>query len=123
MSVTYANGARSFRPFRFFARRAASPSGAPPDVFYSGWEGRSSGSFVVGNVEYQIEIADPTSDLLWSSDDVKAAGAFTLREKKDGKWVAVQAAISSVPIGGRTFRVAHVHEDGTMVKLEPVSSP
>jgi hypothetical protein len=46
-----------------------------------------------------------------------------LREKRDGKWVAVQAASSGLPIGGRTYRVAHVHEDGELVKLEPISSP
>jgi peroxiredoxin len=122
LTFSYASGSRLFRPFRFFARRASDPAGAP-DVFYSGWEARSSGSFVVGNVEYEIAIADPTNDLAWSADDVNARGALMLREKRDGKWVAVQAASSGLPIGGRTYRVAHVHEDGELVKLEPISSP
>ena len=97
--------------------------GGPPDLFYSGWDKRSSGTFVVGNVEYQIEIADPTSDLLWSADDLKAPGAFTLREKREGRWVTVHSVSSGIPIGGRTYHVAHVHDDGEMVKLEAEGVP
>jgi peroxiredoxin len=122
MTVSYAGGGRMFRPFRFFARRAPAGADAPHEIFYSGWEGRSSGTFVVGDVEYEIAIADPTSDLLWSADDLKASNFLTLREKRGGKWVTVQATSSGFPIGGRTFRVAHVHDDGLMVKLEPTSS-
>jgi hypothetical protein len=122
ITVSYAGGARTFRPFRFVARRAPAGADAPPDVFYSGWESRSSGTFVVGGVEYEVAIADPTSDLLWSVDDLKVPDFLTLREKRDGKWVAVRATSSGFPIGGRTFRVAHVHDDGLMVKLEPTSS-
>jgi peroxiredoxin len=33
------------------------------------------------------------------------------------------AVSSRVPLAGRLFRVAHVHDDGQMVKLEPISSP
>jgi peroxiredoxin len=123
ITLTYSNGNRSFRQFRFFARRASAAAGTPPDVFYVGWEARSSGSFVVRNVEYEIAIADPTSDLVWSADDVNAPGAFTLREKRGGSWVTVHEAGSRVPIGGRLFRVAHVHEDGELVKLEAEGVP
>jgi len=125
LTVTYANanGSTSTRPFRFFARRASTPPGAPLEVFYFGWEARSSGSFVVGDVEYEIAIADPTNDRMWSGDDLKAPGAFMLRERRDGKWVTVHSASSRIPIGGRTYRVTHVHDDGAMVKLEVEGVP
>jgi peroxiredoxin len=118
LTLTYTSGSRTFRPFRFFARRKAAPSTDPPDIFFIGWEMASSGSFVSGKVEYQIVMNDPTNDLVWSSADLKSSAAFTLREMRDGKWVAVHAGASGIPIGGRTYHVAHVHDDGQMVKLQ-----
>ena len=121
VTVTYAGGARSMRPFRFFAQRPKAGESRPADILYVGWHGTASGSFVSGNVEYEIVMADPTNDLVWSTDDWKAEGAFVLREKRDGKWVTAHSGSTGIPIGGRVFRVAHVHDDGQMVKLEAVA--
>lgn len=122
LGVTYASGGAAFRPFRFFARRAPQAGGVPP-IYYVGWEGRSDGSFVIGNVECRISITDLTADLWWTVDDLRSDAALTVREKRDGKWLTVEATISRIPLAGRFFRLSHVHDDGQMVKLEPISSP
>jgi hypothetical protein len=120
--ITYASGSGTMRPFRFFAQRPATAGGAPA-IFYIGWEGRTTGSFVDGSVEYQVTLTDPTSDLIWSVEDLHSARALVLREKRGGKWLEVSATSSRIPLAGRLFRVAHVHDDGQLLKLEPISSP
>lgn len=121
-TVTYASGGAAFRPFRFYGRRPAAPGGLP-EILYVGWEGRSSGRFAIGDAEYELSIADPTADLWWTADDLKPEGSLTLREKRGGKWAVVGGTSTRIPLAGRLFRVAHVHDDGQMLKLEPIAFP
>jgi hypothetical protein len=85
---------------------------------YFGYDRAGSGRFVSEETEYQVEVTDPTGDLFFSSDDVKAPGFFTLKRKERERWVDVPAGPGGVQIGNRAFRVAFVSDDGALVEFE-----
>jgi peroxiredoxin len=121
MNLPYASGARSFRPFRFFAQPSA--DGGPPQVFYIGWKLEMSGTFVRDGIEYAVSISDPTADLIFTDEDAKTAGFLTLKRKQDISRVNAGSGAEDLVIGGKRFRLVHVHDDGELVELERVIPP
>jgi len=121
--LSYASGGQAFRPYRFFA--LTSPGAPPPlpRVFYYGWEGARSGTFVRDGVDYQIKISDPTCDGIFTPDDANTAAFLTLRKKQGNEWTAVRSDALDIPIGGRLYRVTHVEDDGRLVVLEQQRQP
>jgi peroxiredoxin len=120
VTISYASGAKRFLAFRFFGRTTGS-KGGPAEIFYIGQEDSSSGSFFQDDEEYEIRIVDPTCDGLYTPEDTRSPEFVTLKKKKGQERITVSKDISNLPIGGRLFRIRHVHEDGRLIELELIS--
>jgi hypothetical protein len=117
-------GARSFRPFRpfrFFARPSA--DGGPPQVFYIGWKLEMSGAFVRDGTEYSVSISGPTADLTFTDDDAKMPAFLTLKRKQDALRVNAVSGTEDLVIGGKRYRLVHVHDNGELVEFEELRTP
>jgi peroxiredoxin len=77
--TTYESGGRSFFPFSFFAK--PTQDGGPPDIFVFGFQRTLCGSFYEGSKEYQIEVTDPTPDLLFTEEDMSRPDILKLNLK------------------------------------------
>lgn len=121
--LTYASGAQSYMPFRFAARATAAGSGGALQLVYFGYDRPSSGGFTSRGADYHVQIIDPTFDLFHSAEDANVPGAVSLKKKEGTRWVDVPAAGGRFQIGGRSFRLRHVHDDGQLVEFEAERRP
>lgn len=116
ITITYASNARSFYPYAFFTKQA--PGGGPLEILFFGYQQTSCGSFFEGDQEYQIELADPTPDLLFTREDMSRQDIIKLKIKKDGEWIVVHQGTRKIPIGERLYRLGFVSDDGYLVELK-----
>jgi len=114
--ITYESSARSFYPYSFFAKSI--PGNDSPDILFFGFEQTFSGSFYEGDLEYQIEITDPTPDLLFTKEDMSNPDILKLKIKKGNKWELVHQGSQKIPIGDHLYRLHFVSDDGHLVELE-----
>jgi len=114
--ITYESSARSFYPYSFFAK--SDQHSGSSDILFFGFEQISSGSFYEGNQEYQIEITDPTPDLLFTKEDMSNPDILKLKIKKGNKWELVYQGTQNIPIGDHLYRIHFVSDDGNLVELE-----
>lgn len=114
--ITYASNARSFYPYSFFAKPV--PGGSSPDILFFGYQQTFCGSLYEGDREFQIELFDPTPDLLFTEKDMSRPDILKLKIKRDGEWVVVHQGTRKIPIGDRLYRLSYVSDDGNLVELE-----
>ena len=114
--ITYNNNGRSFYPYSFFAK-PAQDSGSS-DILFFGYKQTFSGSFYEGDQEYQIEITDPTPDLLFTKEDMSNPDILKLKIKKGGEWVLAHQGTKKVPIGDHLYQIHFVSDDGNLVELK-----
>jgi peroxiredoxin len=114
--ITYASNARSFYPYAFFAKPVSGVG--PHEILFFSYQQTSCGSFFEGDKEYQIELEDPTPDLLFTEEDMSRQDILKLKIKKDGEWIVVHQGIRKIPIGERLYRLRFVSDDGYLVELE-----
>ena len=118
VTISYASGAKSFRPLRFFALpESAGADRSFPAIFFIGYKDSFSGSFFVGDEEYSIEITDPTFDCFLTDEDMEWPGFLTVKKKKGDQSLAIFSGTQKIPIGGRLYRLNHVHDDGKLIEL------
>lgn len=114
--ITYESSARSFYPYSFFAKPAQNTGSS--DILFFGFEQTFSGSFYEGDQEYQIEITDPTPDLLFTKEDMSNPDILKLKIKKGSKWELVYQGTQKIPIGDHLYRIHFISDDGNLVELE-----
>ncbi|MCJ7616815.1 MAG: TlpA family protein disulfide reductase, partial [Desulfobacterales bacterium] len=113
--ITYESSARSFYTYSFFATPVQNSGSS--DVLFFGFEQTFSGSFYEGDQEYQIEITDPTPDLLFTKEDQLTPDILKLKIKKDNKWELVYQGTQNIPIGDHLYRIHFVSDDGNLIEL------
>ena len=114
--ITYVSSARSFYHYSFFAKPAQDTGSS--DIMFFGFERTFSGSFYEGDREYQIEITDPTPDLLFTKEDMSNPDILTLKIKKGSEWELVHQGTQNIPIGDHLYRIHFVSDDGYLVELK-----
>ncbi|MCJ7580085.1 MAG: hypothetical protein MUP98_06070, partial [Candidatus Aminicenantes bacterium] len=117
--ITYESSARSFYPYSFFATPVQNSGSS--DILFFGFEQTFSGSFYEGDQEYQIEITDPTPDLLFTKEDQLTPDILKLKIKKDSKWELVYQGTQNIPIGDHLYRIHFVSDDGNLIELEKIN--
>ena len=116
ITITYASNARSFYPYSFFAKPV--PGGSSPDILFFGYQQTFSGSFHEGDREFQIELFDPTPDLLFTEEDMSRPDILKLKIKRDGEWVVIHQGTRKIPIGDHLYSLKYVSDDGNLIELE-----
>jgi len=114
--ITYASDARSFYPYAFFAKPV--PGRDSLDILFFGYQQTFSGSIYEGDREYQIELIDPTPDLLFTEEDMSRPNILKLKIKRDGEWAVVHQGTGKIPIGDHLYCLCFVSDDGHLVELE-----
>lgn len=114
--ITYDSDARSFYPYAFFAKPV--PGQDFLEILFFGHQQTFSGSIYEGDREYQIELIDPTPDLLFTEEDMSRPNILKLKIKRDGEWVVVHQGTGKIPIGDHLYRLCFVSDDGHLVELE-----
>jgi peroxiredoxin len=119
LMIRFANGGMMGFPVHLFAKLSSSRSMSDrPEIYYSGFSDDHTGAFFLGDQEYAIRIFDPSYDGLFTQEDAGDLRFLTLKKKLENGWTDIYSGTSRIPIGGRFYRLTHVHEDGYLVELE-----
>ena len=119
LNIEFAGGGRGFYTLYFYAKPPdETKEDVFPEVLFRGFSRNLEGVFFEGKREYAIEIQDPTGDFLFTSEDAADPSILKLKIKKKGEWTILHQGIEGIPIGGSTYRLRNLSDQGDLVELE-----